>query len=293
MLKWIVVGTVLQTGMVLVGHGVDTVGNLFGPLGVTISLVVSLLWAREGAEGPAHGAWGGAVVGGVAALIGIVVSFLLDDVGAVILAFGTLSSAATGALGGLGGSRLRAGRSGFGARGRTALLILLAAAAPGSAPDAAAAQQGGSEGAPAAGGLGEFAWLTGSWEGEGPRGSRADIHFMSAEGGVMPAVFHLWKGDRSIVLEAMTLVQEEGRVVMYVRHFDRSLVPMEHERAIALALVDRRGDAWVFENRNAGQNPRRSILTRTPDGFASVSELVRPDGSTDEIRSSYRRAPGG
>lgn len=293
MLKWIVVGAVLQTGMVLVGHGVEAVANLFGPLGVTISLVVSLLWSREGAEGYRHGAWGGAVVGGVAALIGIAVSFLLGDVDAVILAFGTLSSAATGALGGLGGWRLRAGRSGLGARGRTALLILLAAAAAGSAPDAAAAQQGGPEHASADGGLEAFAWLTGSWEGEGPGGTSAGIHFMPAEGGVMPAVFHLWKGERSIVLEAMTLVREEDRVVMYVRHFDPSLVPMEKERAIELVLVDRRGDAWLFENAIAGQNPRRSTLTRTPDGFASVSELVRPDGSMDEIRSSYRRAPDG
>lgn len=108
MLKWIVVGAVLQTAMVVVGHQVVAVANLFGPLGVTIALVVGALWARQAAEGRAHAAGGGAVVGGVGALIGIAISFLLGDVGAVILAFGTLSSAATGALGGLLGNLLRA-----------------------------------------------------------------------------------------------------------------------------------------------------------------------------------------
>lgn len=112
MLKWIAVGTVLQVAMVLAGHWVAAVASLFGPLGVAISLVVGLLWAREGARGFGHGAGGGAIVGGACALLGIVVSFLLGDVAAVILAFGTISSAVTGALGGLVGAKLGAGGAG-------------------------------------------------------------------------------------------------------------------------------------------------------------------------------------
>lgn len=106
MIKWIGIGTALQLAMVLTGHWVTAVANLFGPVGVAISLVVGLLWAREEAAGYGHGAWGGAVVGGACAFLGIVVSWLLGDVTAVILALGTLSSAVTGALGGLIGSRL-------------------------------------------------------------------------------------------------------------------------------------------------------------------------------------------
>lgn len=106
MTKWIVVGTLLQTAMVLVGHWVLAVANLFGPLGVAISLVVGLLWARESAEGFGNAAGGGALVGGACALIGIAISLFLGDVTAVILAFGTLSSAVTGALGGLAGHKL-------------------------------------------------------------------------------------------------------------------------------------------------------------------------------------------
>lgn len=113
MIRWIAVGTVLQVAMVLVGHWSLAVARLFGPLGMAISLVVGLLWARGEAGGYGHAAAGGALVGGTCALLGIVVSYALGDVGAVILALGTLSSAVTGALGGLVGvaSRLRARRT--------------------------------------------------------------------------------------------------------------------------------------------------------------------------------------
>lgn len=107
MIRWIAVGTVLQMAMVLVGHWSLVVARLFGPLGMAISLVVSLLWARAEARGYGHAAAGGALVGGTCALLGIIVSFALGDVGAVILAFGTLSSAVAGALGGLVGAASR------------------------------------------------------------------------------------------------------------------------------------------------------------------------------------------
>ncbi|HKI83930.1 MAG TPA: hypothetical protein VKA63_06310 [Candidatus Krumholzibacteria bacterium] len=111
MFKWIAIGTVVQTAMVLVGHWVAGVANLFGPLGVIISLIVGLLWAKEAARGVGHGAGGGALVGGSCALIGIAVSCLLGDVSTLILLFGTLSSAVTGLIGGLFGARMRAPRA--------------------------------------------------------------------------------------------------------------------------------------------------------------------------------------
>lgn len=107
MVKWIGIGAALQIAMVAVGHSVAAVANLFGPLGVAISLLVGLLWARQDSSGYGSGAAGGALVGGACALIGIAVSYLLGDVGAAILLFGTVSSALTGALGGLLGHRLR------------------------------------------------------------------------------------------------------------------------------------------------------------------------------------------
>lgn len=99
------VGTILQLAMVLAGHRIAGIALLFAPMGMAISLLAGLLYARW--SGRTSGAWaGGALAGGICALIGTAVSFGLGDVTAVILAFGTLSSAVTGAIGGWLGARV-------------------------------------------------------------------------------------------------------------------------------------------------------------------------------------------
>jgi hypothetical protein len=101
-LLWaIVAGTALQLLMVITGHSVRSVANLFAVGGMTISLVAGVIYAvlaRHGAAVPAL--VGGLIAGGACALIGILVSYYLKDVPAPVIAFGTLSSAVTGALGG-------------------------------------------------------------------------------------------------------------------------------------------------------------------------------------------------
>jgi hypothetical protein len=94
------VGTILQLAMVLIGHVVPAVAELFGPIGVLISLLAGLIYALRSGKG----AWGGrlvggAAVGGLCALIGIAVSCALGDVPLFILVLGTASSAVTGAIG--------------------------------------------------------------------------------------------------------------------------------------------------------------------------------------------------
>lgn len=138
-------------------------------------------------------------------------------------------------------------------------------------------------------GLADFAWLEGSWVGEGPQGATAEIHYMAPTAGVLPAFFRLVQGGRVVVLEAVTLRREGDGVFMYVRHFDAALVPLEEEHALRLELVGREGDAFLFENTRPGENPRRSRLERTADGFTSWSELARPDGSADTIFVAWRR----
>jgi xanthine/uracil permease len=97
-------GTLLQVAMVVAGHYNAGIANLFAVMGMTISFVAGLVYAmmaRRATKGSS--ALGGAIAGGVCALIGILVSFLLGDVPATLLALGTLSSVVTGAVGGLVG----------------------------------------------------------------------------------------------------------------------------------------------------------------------------------------------
>jgi hypothetical protein len=106
-------GTVLQLAMVFAGHSNASVAALFPEGGMGISLIAGgtyTLLARSGSTGSL--ATGGAIAGGVCALIGICVSYLLGDVSMSVLLFGTASSAITGAIGGWLGRFLLPGRAG-------------------------------------------------------------------------------------------------------------------------------------------------------------------------------------
>ena len=94
-------GTVLQLAMVIAGHSNKSIAALFGIVGVSISLIAGVVYAARAKQGSTMTlAIGGLVAGGLCALLGIVVSYLLGDVPAIILLVGTTSSAVTGAIGG-------------------------------------------------------------------------------------------------------------------------------------------------------------------------------------------------
>jgi hypothetical protein len=95
------IGTALQLAMVVSGHYNKGIANLFAVLGMTISLVAGLLFALWAKQPTVSGAaLGGLIAGGVCALLGIIVSYALGDVTAMIIILGTVSSAVTGAIGG-------------------------------------------------------------------------------------------------------------------------------------------------------------------------------------------------
>jgi hypothetical protein len=94
------VGTVLQVAMVVSGHTMASVKDLFAVGGMTISLVAGVAYVLLAPRSDSSPMLGGVLAGGVCALIGIGVSYALGDVPATLLALGTLSSAVTGAIGG-------------------------------------------------------------------------------------------------------------------------------------------------------------------------------------------------
>jgi hypothetical protein len=101
MIKWTIIATVVQLVMVVAGHfNAFIKEKVFAIGGMSISLVFGALWAVSCARGKGHAAWGGGVVGGVCALIGIAVSCALGDVEPAVLAFGTAGSFVAGVIGG-------------------------------------------------------------------------------------------------------------------------------------------------------------------------------------------------
>jgi hypothetical protein len=105
---WIMVGTEAQLAMVIIGHWVAFIKHDgFATGGMLISTLAATLFARDARLPRGRSALWGAVVGGVCALVGILVSVALGDVSALILLVGTASCAVTGAIGGAigGGER--------------------------------------------------------------------------------------------------------------------------------------------------------------------------------------------
>ena len=99
------VGTVLQVAMVVAGHASPAIAGLFAVGGMSLSLVAGAIYALMAREvSKSSAAIGGLTAGAICAFLGILVSHLLGDVPASLLALGTISSAVTGAVGGLVGA---------------------------------------------------------------------------------------------------------------------------------------------------------------------------------------------
>jgi hypothetical protein len=102
------IGTVLQLAMVVMGHYDPRIASMFAVLGMLLSLVAGVLFGRwSGALGKGGAAAGGLAAGAACALLGILESFYLRDVPGWVIVFGTISSAVTGAIGGLLGRLTR------------------------------------------------------------------------------------------------------------------------------------------------------------------------------------------
>jgi hypothetical protein len=99
------IGTAAQIAMVVAGHFVPAVAELFAIGGMGISAVAGWAAMKGQKASLAAAAGQGAVAGGVSAAIGIAVSVALGDVPTSLLAVGTAGSALTGLIGGVIGRR--------------------------------------------------------------------------------------------------------------------------------------------------------------------------------------------
>src|ERR1700727_1916433 len=94
------VGLNLQLLMVVAGHYMPPVKAKFALGGMLISLIAGATYIRVQPQGWQDALLGGAIAGGVCALLAIAVSVSLKDVPAMILVVGTLGSVVAGLVGG-------------------------------------------------------------------------------------------------------------------------------------------------------------------------------------------------
>lgn len=109
---WIstLVGTIAQVAMVVAGHWSAEVKGEFMLGGLGLSCIAGAIYAARAGVSWGGAILGGSIAGGVSALLGIAVSFLLHDVPASLLALGTVGSMVTGLIGGIAARALAPGR---------------------------------------------------------------------------------------------------------------------------------------------------------------------------------------
>ncbi len=106
LVKATITGTLLQCAMVILGHFVPSIAASFPIVGTALGAVTGFLFAKWGGRSTRLGsATGGALAGGVAGMLGSVVSLALGDVGVDTVGVATISTVVAGLLGGAVGHR--------------------------------------------------------------------------------------------------------------------------------------------------------------------------------------------
>ena len=137
------------------------------------------------------------------------------------------------------------------------------------------------EGAPRpAAGIADVGWLAGYWRGEGLGGSCEEIWSLPA-GDRMQGIFTLSRDGALVFSEAMTLVEEEGSLVLKVKHFTPEFVGWEEKDGSVDFPLVRLGEnqAWF----------RGLTFRRTGDDTLSIFIVLTSQGEKTEHELKMRR----
>ena len=129
--------------------------------------------------------------------------------------------------------------------------------------------------------LSSAAWLAGHWLGEGLGGVAEEIWSPPRAGSMMGA-FRIVKGDAVSFYELMTLVEEEGSLVLRLRHFNPDLTGWEEKgETVDFPLVSVEDGLLRFDG--------LTILRRGDDAMTVYVALGSDDGGTREAAFEYER----
>jgi len=128
----------------------------------------------------------------------------------------------------------------------------------------------------------DMAWLVGHWTGEALGGTVDEI-WSPPRGGAMMGMFRLVKGDKPAFYELMTIVPEDGSLVLRLKHFDGGDLAAweEKEETVDFPLVAIADGAFRFEG-----------LSFHPEGNDRLKihlAMHGGDGSVREVTFAYTR----
>jgi hypothetical protein len=138
--------------------------------------------------------------------------------------------------------------------------------------------------------LADFSWLEGRWRGDwGPR--VAEQIWMAPKAGMMLGDFRLIENDKALLVEFFTLLEKNGGINFYFRHFTPELVPWEKSDATLLKLSTAEPKKFDFEN-SANGKPKRVVFTKIDaDTYTWRSEIIPETGDPQIVEITYHRQP--
>lgn len=139
---------------------------------------------------------------------------------------------------------------------------------------------------PAAAALADVAWMSGRWLST-EKGTLSEESWGLPAGDSMVGTWRLSVEGRVKVVELLTMVEEQGKVVLRLRHFDgRGVAWEEKDAPLVLPLVAKAKGVAVFEGQEQGALLR---LTYRREGRSLIVALEKGKGESQTYR--FQRAP--
>ena len=138
---------------------------------------------------------------------------------------------------------------------------------------------------PPAATIADMAWLAGHWTGQALGGTSEEMWSPPAHGTMM-GMYRLLRDGKPVFYELLTLVEENGSLVLRLKHFNADLTGWEEkDKSLSFPLVAKEPGAMHFE-----------AMTFRPQGKTLTVYLAigQKDGSVKEETFGYTRVePGG
>lgn len=129
--------------------------------------------------------------------------------------------------------------------------------------------------------IAEMAWLAGHWTGNALGGLTEEI-WSPPRDGVMLGMYRLVKNSKPVFYEILTLVEENGSLVIRLKHFDAKLVGWEEkDKSVEFKFVGKKDGVIHFEG-----------MAFKPEGKDNVTVYLaigNKDGSIREETFRYTR----
>lgn len=130
--------------------------------------------------------------------------------------------------------------------------------------------------------LAEMDFLVGHWTGNAFGGVSEEI-WSQAQGGAMMGMFRQINNGKTVFYELMTLIEENGSIVMRLKHFNPNLTGWEEkDKTVDFKFVGKKDGVIHFEG-----------MAFRPEGKDAVTIYVamrQKDGSVHEEAFRYKRA---